>query len=55
MTKLKYMSIDTLQEIYAFNFYKVYSTFPTSKHLELNKCYLISKITYLQKQKQSLL
>ena len=47
---LQYLNMDSLQEMYAFKFYKVYHTFPKYNKLQSNKSALIFQIKLLTKK-----
>ena len=47
---LQHLNMDSLQEMYAFKFYKVYHTFPKYNKLQTNKSALIFQIKLLSKK-----
>ena len=47
---LYHLNMDSLQEMYAFKFYKVYHTFPKGGKLQTNKQALIWQIKLLSRK-----
>ena len=47
---LYHLNMDSLQEMYAFKFYKVYHTFPKGDKLQTNKQALIWQIKLLSRK-----
>jgi len=51
---LQYLNMESLQEMYAFKFYKVYHTFPKAGKMQTNKQALIWQIKLLNlKERQN--
>jgi hypothetical protein len=51
---LQYLNMESLQEMYAFKFYKVYHTFPKAGKMQTNKQALIWQIKLLSlKERQN--
>jgi hypothetical protein len=44
------MNMDSLQEYFALQYYKVYHRFPKAKHLENNRAILLYKIKNLKER-----
>lgn len=44
------MNMDSLQEYFALQYYKVYHRFPKAKHLENNRAILLYKIRNLKER-----
>lgn len=48
--QVKHMNMESLQEYFAFKYYKVYGAFPRAKHSENNRAILLYKIANLEKR-----